>query len=55
MIAQNRFVPPALIFVQEKIRAKQLLFQLKKIMKDGPGGLDLSKKVEVLTGEKSKE
>lgn len=45
MIAENRFVPPALIFVQEKIRAKQLYFELKKIMKNGPGGMDLSKKI----------
>lgn len=26
MISENRFIPPALIFVQEKLRAKQLFF-----------------------------
>lgn len=55
MISENRFIPPAILFVQEKARAKQLYYEVKKIMKNGPAGLDLSKKVEVLTGDKSKE
>jgi hypothetical protein len=31
---EGKFVPPVLIFVQEKLRAKQLFYELKKIMKD---------------------
>ena len=54
MICENRFVPPALIFVQEKTRAKQLYYEMKKIMKH-TNGMDLSSRVEVLTGDKSKE
>lgn len=45
-------MPPALIFVQEKTRAKQLYYELKKILKSTVGGKE---KLEVLTGEKSKE
>lgn len=55
MISEGRFIPPVLIFVQEKTRVKQLLFELKKILKNGPGGIDISKKVDALSGEKSKE
>lgn len=28
---------------------------MKKILKNGPGGMDISKKVQTLSGEKSKE
>lgn len=42
MITEGKFIPPILIFVQEKQRAKQLYFELKKILK---GGMDISKKV----------
>ncbi len=45
-------MPPALIFVQEKVRAKQLYYELKKILKSTVGGKE---KLEVLSGEKSKE
>ena len=33
MIVEGQFVPPVLIFVQEKQRAKQLYYELKKILK----------------------
>jgi ATP-dependent RNA helicase DDX52/ROK1 len=52
LIIEGGFVPPALIFVQEKSRAKQLYYELKKILKSTVGGKE---KLEVLTGEKSKE
>lgn len=42
MITEGRFIPPVLIFVQEKQRAKQLYFELRKILK---GGLNISNKI----------
>ena len=42
MIEEGKFVPPVLIFVQEKQRAKQLFYELKKILK---GKMDLSKRI----------
>lgn len=55
MICENKFVPPVLIFLQEKTRAKQLYYELKKILKNTNGGMDISKRLELLTGDKSKE
>ena len=48
-------MPPALIFVQEKSRAKQLYYEMKKILKNTNGGMNISKRVEVLSGDKNKE
>jgi hypothetical protein len=45
MINENKFMIPILIFVQEKQRTKQLLYEIKKILKNSPGSMDLSKKV----------
>ena len=33
MIVEGKLVPPVLIFVQEKNRAKQLFYEVKKYMK----------------------
>ena len=55
MIAENRFIPPVLIFMQEKARTKQLFYELRKIMKATNGGMDLSSRLEVLSGDKTKE
>ena len=53
IIEGNKFIPPVLIFVQEKTRAKQLLFELRKIMRDAVSvskGKHLQNKIELISG-----
>lgn len=34
MILNGKFVPPVLMFVQQKERARELFFEMKKILKE---------------------
>lgn len=52
MIFEGKLKPPVLIFVQEKRRAKQLYYEVKKILKSG---LREGRKIELLTSDKCKE
>lgn len=52
IITEGKLVPPVLVFVQEKTRAKQLYYELKKYLKEQ---MQEGKRVEVLSSDKSKE
>lgn len=49
---EGNFVPPVLVFVQERQRTKQLFFELQKYFKQE---MQETKRVEVLTSDKPKE
>jgi monomeric isocitrate dehydrogenase len=51
MITEGKLVPPVLVFLQEKTRAKQLYYEVKKYLKEH---LHEGKRVEVLSSDKSK-
>lgn len=51
LIRDGRFVPPVLLFVQSKERAKELFFELRKIMREA---MNCVNRVEYVTADKSK-
>ena len=52
MILEGKFIPPVLIFLQEKERAKDLFFEMRKILRDT---VRAAQRVEYITSEKLKE
>lgn len=49
---EGKIIPPVLVFVQEKTRAKQLYYEIKKYLKEQ---LQEGRRIEVLSSDKSKE
>ena len=52
MVVEGKLVPPVLIFVQSKQRAKQLYYEMKKFLRQH---MQEGRRIEVLSSDKSKE